>query len=243
MSWSPFEVRRGEANGPFVIVCDHATNFIPPDLNNLGLSGEDLTRHIAWDIGAAAVAERLSERFDSPAVFCGTSRLVVDCNRQLDAHDLIPEVGDGTIIPGNSDLSEAEKLHRVNRYFQPYHAAVEQLLESRNHTVFLSVHSMTDRMKGVFRPWPISLSSYRDRTLVEPLLISMREFSIGDNQPYDLDPKVDYSTPFHAIRRGLPHLQVEFRQDEIGTEDGQKLWAGRFGDAIAKSRALSNPAL
>ena len=158
--------------------------------------------------------------------------------------DLIPEVSDGTIIPGNADLTEAAKLDRVNRYFQPYHAAIEQVIESRRQgTVFLSIHSMTDRLKGVFRPWPISLSSYQDRSLVEPLLKSMHEFSIGDNEPYDLDPKVDYSTPFHAIRRGLPHLQVEFRQDEIGTEKGQKLWAGRFGDAIAKSRALAKPGL
>ena len=241
MSHAPFEIRRGEAGGPFVIVCDHASNFMPPELNNLGLSAEDLVRHIAWDIGAAVVAEILSDRFDSPAVFSGTSRLVVDCNRQLDAIDLIPEVSDGTNIAANRDLSPNAKQARLDAFFHTYHDAIEQVLDNRSRkapTIFLSVHSMTDSMEGVFRPWPVSLSSFEDRSLVDPLLAALRssnEFLVGDNEPYDLDPKVDYSTPQHAIRRGLAHLQVEFRQDQVGTEEGQKLWAGRFGDALEKA--------
>ena len=223
---------------PFVIVCDHASNFVPPELNQLGLPESELAKHIGWDIGAAAVANILAERFDSPAVFCKTSRLVIDCNRQLDAFDLIPEVSDGTRIPGNIGLSPAHKQARVQEYFQAYHGEVEAVLQGQEQAIFLSVHSMTDRMKGVFRPWPISLSSYQDRSLVEPLLKVLGEFNVGDNEPYDLDPKVDYSTPYHAIRRGMTHLQVEFRQDEIGSEDGQKLWAGRFGDAMERAGLL-----
>ena len=236
-----FVVRRERASGPFVIVCDHASNFVPPELDQLGLPDSELARHIGWDIGAAAIAEILSERFDSPAVFCGTSRLVIDCNRQLTAHDLIPEVSDGTVIPINQNLSGAERQARVKIYFQPYHDAIERVMTGRESSIFLSVHSMTDSMRGVFRPWPVSLSSYEDRTLVDPLLEALRvsnEFPVGDNQPYDLDPQVDYSTPFHAIRRGVRHLQVEFRQDGIGLEEGQKLWAGRFGDALERAGLL-----
>lgn len=240
-----FQMRRPDATGPFVIVCDHATNHVPFELHDLGLSADDLSRHIAWDIGAAAITEILSERFDSPAILCGTSRLVIDCNRQLDAPDLIPPVSDGTSIPGNADLSETDRQNRIRQYFQPYHDAIEQLIERRTNTVLLSIHSMTEKMKDVFRPWPIAVSSYKDRSLVDPLLTelrSMNSFRVGDNEPYDLDPKVDYSTPYHAIRRGIPHLQIEFRQDEIGSEDGQRLWAGRLGDALTKSRALATPA-
>jgi predicted N-formylglutamate amidohydrolase len=223
---------------PFVIVCDHATNFVPPELHNLGVFEADLSRHIGWDIGAAAIAKILADRFNAPLTCGHVSRLVIDCNRQLDAFDLIPEVSDGTPIPGNQNLSREAKEDRISRYFRAYHDAVERTLGGREDKIFLSVHSMTDRMKGIFRPWPIALSSGEDRTLVEPMLTVLRasgEFEVGDNQPYNLDPKVDYSTPYHAIRRGMRHLQVEFRQDQITQEAGQKLWAGRFADALVKA--------
>jgi len=237
-----FEVRRGQGAGPFVIVCDHASNFVPDELNCLGLTKDDLARHIAWDIGAAGVAEMLSERFDSPAVFCGVSRLVIDCNRHLDAADLIPKVSDGTIVPGNCNLTEEDRAARIKEYFEPYHAAIDEVLNARKEAIFLSVHSMTECLKGELRPWPVALSSFEDRSMVEPLLEELREFSVGDNQPYDLDPKVDYTTPRHALLRGLGHLQVEFRQDEIASVAGQKLWAERFGEALERSRALVSPA-
>jgi len=237
-----FEVRRGEGAGPFVIVCDHASNFVPDELDSLGLTKDDLARHIGWDIGAAGVAEILSERFDSPAVFCGVSRLVIDCNRHRDARDLIPNVSDGTIVPGNCNLTDEDRAARIKNYFEPYHEAIDVVLNGREGVIFLSVHSMTECLQGELRPWPVSLSSYEDRSMVEPLLRELRQFSVGDNQPYDLDPKVDYTTPHHALRRGLRHLQVEFRQDEISSVAGQKLWAERFGEALERSRALLSPA-
>jgi len=237
-----FEVRRTEGAGPFVIVCDHASSFVPGELNSLGLTKDDLARHIAWDIGAAGVAEILSERFDSPAVFCGVSRLVIDCNRHLDAEDLIPKVSDGTIVPVNCNLTPEDRAQRIKDYFEPYHTAIDTVLNGRDGAIFLSVHSMTECLKGELRPWPVALSSYEDRSMADPLLKELRAFSVGDNQPYDLDPKVDYTTPHHALRRGLRHLQVEFRQDEIANTAGQKLWADRFGEALERSRALASPA-
>lgn len=234
-------VRRADARGALLIVCDHASNFVPAEYKKLGLTDSELARHIGWDIGAAAIAELLSERFDSPALLCGTSRLVIDCNRQLNCFDLIPPISDATVIPGNQDISLQERQSRIDRFFQPYHDAIEAMIGRRQPSIFLSVHSMADRMKGIARPWPIALSSFEDRSLVDPLLAALRdrrEYSVGDNEPYSLDPTVDYTTPYHAIRRGLRHLQVEFRQDEIESEDGQKLWAGRFGDAMERAGLL-----
>jgi predicted N-formylglutamate amidohydrolase len=62
---------------------------------------------------------------------------------------------------------------------------------------------------------------------------------VGDNQPYNLDPHEDYSVPVHAVRRGLPHLQVEFRQDLVATPAG----AARLADALlaALPRAVAQP--
>jgi predicted N-formylglutamate amidohydrolase len=238
---TPFQILHPHGKGRFVIFCDHASNRVPTELHDLGLPASELSRHIAWDIGAAGVTAGLSNVFDSPAILCGTSRLVIDCNRQLDAHDLIPEVSDGTPVPGNRDLSAAATQQRIAQWFEPYHAAVESVIadrESRGLTsIALSIHSMTPSLAGSARPWQIALSSYRDRSLVEPMLAALRvsdDIMVGDNQPYDLDPAVDYSTPFHAMRRNMPHLQVEFRQDEISDPAGQLQWARRFADALAQ---------
>lgn len=231
---------RPQARGPFVIYCDHASNSIPPGLQNLGLPSLELARHIAWDIGAAGVTETLSEIFDSPAILANTSRLVVDCNRQLHAADLIPEVSDGTVIPGNQQLSERAKVDRIERWFQPYHDAIESVIREREarsaDTIALSIHSMTPSLAGKPRPWQIALSSHLDRRLADPILAALRrsaDINVGDNQPYDLDPDVDYSTPFHALRRKLLHLQVEFRQDEIQDVISQQQWARRLAEALS----------
>jgi predicted N-formylglutamate amidohydrolase len=181
----------------------------------------------------------LSEILDAPAILCGTSRLVIDCNRHLYAKDLIPESSDRTTIPGNLNLTSAERTDRISRWFQPYHHAIETILDERGGrglpTLLVSIHSMTPILGDAPRPWQIALSSYLDRRVVEPVLATLRrsgEITVGDNQPYNLDPQIDYTVPFHALRRSLPHLQVEFRQDEIETATTQSQWAIRFAQAL-----------
>ncbi len=233
MQQPAFEVLRGDATGRYVILCDHASNYIPAELD-MGLEGSELARHIAWDIGAAGVARELSNLFDSPAILCGTSRLVIDCNRHPGAADLIPEVSDGTLIPGNRNLTAEGKQSRIDRWFAPYHDAIEAVLRGRSPFV-LSIHSMTPVLAGVARPWQISVSSHTDRSLVEPLLDNLRrsgDITVGDNQPYDLDPAFDFTTPSPPMRRALPYLQIEFRQDEIADAQGQAAWAQRLRDGI-----------
>jgi len=233
-------ILRPQGSGRIVLFCDHASNYIPADLGGLGLPPSELARHIAWDIGAAGVTEALSEVFDAPAILSDTSRVVIDCNRQLAAPDLIPEVSDGTAIPGNLALTEEGRAVRIERWFHPYHDAIETVLHEREargvQSIAVSIHSMTASLAGHARPWQIALSSYLDRSLADPVLAALRrpgDVMVGDNQPYDLDPAVDYSIPFHALRRGLPHLQVEFRQDEIQDSAAQHRWALRFAQAVS----------
>ena len=149
-------ILRPQGSSRLVFFCDHASNRIPEELHDLGLPAPELTRHIAWDIGAAGVTEVLSEIFDAPAIFCPTSRLVIDCNRQLHAADLIPESSDGTAIPGNRLLSEAARAVRVERWFHPYHDAVEAVLLEREArgvpSIAVSIHSMTASLAGKARP-------------------------------------------------------------------------------------------
>ena len=170
--------------------------------------------HTDYDIGAAGVTRRLAELLDAPAIYSSVSRLIIDCNRTPAADD-----------------------PNVAAYFTPYHDAIEAAVEKMVDPVFLSIHSMTPELDGVARPWQIALSSYTDRRLTDPVLAALRDFgdiTVGDNEPYDIDPAVDYTTPVHAISRGLLHLQVEFRQDEVATEAGQRWWAERFAAALTR---------
>src|SRR5260370_21588434 len=157
-------ILRPHGSGRFVLFCDHASNQVPVELHDLGLPASELARHIAWDIGAASVTEALSEIFDAPAILCGTSRLVIDCNRHFHASGLIPESSDGTVIPGNLQLSEADRAGRIGRWFHPYHDAAESLLLEREargrQLIAVSIHSMTASLGGIPRPWQIALSTH-----------------------------------------------------------------------------------
>src|SRR4051812_4513988 len=91
---APVRTVNAEGHGPFAIVVDHASNRIPAHYGDLGLSAAERVRHIAWDPGALAVSLRLSELLDAPVVHATTSRLVVDCNRFLDAPTLMPAMSE-----------------------------------------------------------------------------------------------------------------------------------------------------
>ena len=236
---APFAVLREDGRAGIVITCDHASHATPAALGTLGIDEGQLLRHIGWDIGAADIALYLSARFDAPAVLSGVSRLVIDCNRGLTDPASIPEASDGVTIPANARIGEADRRQRQANWFWPYHQAVEKIVQNRlaagRPPVIVSVHSMTDRMRGQFRPWEIALSSHEDRRLTDSVLAALREtpgLVVGDNEPYNLDPAEDYSTPAHAIRHGLHHVQVEFRQDCVATRAGAERYAAIFAGAL-----------
>ena len=245
MKWTgPFEVINATGRAPLVIACDHASNAVPPEIGSLDVSDADMRRHIAWDIGAAAITRHLSAAFDAPAILCGTSRLVIDCNRKPRDPTLIPLTSDGTAVPGNAGLAPEQRSHRISAYFDAYHDACRETIAARcaggGRPLFLAVHSMTDRMKGKFRPWEIALSSNENRRATDPALALLRKIDgivAGDNEPYDMNVDEDYSTPEHALSRGLDYLQVEFRQDLVATPAGQKRFAEIFAPAIAAAIA------
>lgn len=247
MSWTaPFNIVNPDGKARIVIVCDHASNGVPPAIGDLGVSARDMQRHIAWDIGALPIVRRLAQAFDAPAIVCGTSRLVIDCNRKLDDPTLIPVTSDGTAIPGNEGLTPAARRQRIETYFTTYHDAcrrvVAEKLAKGQRPLFLSIHSMTDRMNdGQRRPWEISLSSNEDRRATDPMLAALRRVPVlvvGDNEPYDMDPLEDYSTPEHALAHGLAYLQVEFRQDRVAEAQGQERFAMILAQAIRDSGIL-----
>lgn len=238
------EVVRAKGASPFFLICDHASKRIPDALGNLGLPDHEIDRHIGWDIGAAAVARRLSQAFDATLVLQGYSRLVIDCNRHPHVESSIPAVSEATAVPGNKGLKTEATAQRVEKIFAPYHAEISTLLEERTtrqqRSVIIAVHSFTPVYHGVARPWQIGIQYNRDPGLSHCMIAELSRddsLCVGDNQPYSVSDKTDYSIPVHAEGRGLPHILIEVRHDLIEDEDGQEDWSRRLIDVLPAALA------
>jgi predicted N-formylglutamate amidohydrolase len=228
----PFTVANREGPAPFLLVCDHASNAIPRALGSLGLDAAALERHIAWDIGADALARRLAQCFDAPAVIAGYSRLVIDNNRALDDPSSILATSDGVVIPGNLEVTATQRERRMHSIFEPYHQAIAARLdEFRRRAImpaFLSIHSFTPVMNDEPRPWQVGVLWDRDPRIAVPLLERLQAIEglcVGDNMPYSGRHPSDYTVARHAERAGLPHVCIEVRQDLIDHPAGAERWA------------------
>lgn len=224
----------GRADAGLVIVCDHAENTLPERYGSLGLPAAELERHIAYDIGAAAVTRALARGLGVPAVLSRFSRLLIDPNRGADDPTLIMRLSDGAVIPGNRTLSEEERERRRALYWQPYHTAIERTLDTCLATgpvpAIVSIHSFTPVWKGVNRPWHAGILWDKDPRLPEVLLAAFARESdlvVGDNQPYTGKLLGDCMWQ-HGTRRGLAHAIVEIRQDLIAHARGQADWGERL---------------
>ncbi len=250
MTADPHPFRWHNRGGPaqMLVLCDHASNAVPMSYDNLGLTDEQLGGHIAWDIGAAAVAQRLADRFDAPAIFSGFSRLVIDCNRHPDDPASIATASDGVSIAGNQRPGPGEVDLRRERFFRPYHdeirAALDDFVAAARPPVLLSVHSFTPTFNGARRPWHIGVCWLADDRMAASVMTQLRaqgSIAVGDNQPYALDPSEDYTLIEHGLRRGLAHLLVEFSQDLVADSAGARYWADLLAGAV--ERALENDAV
>lgn len=231
------EIINARGQGDVVLVCDHAANRMPRRLKNLGLNAQQLADHISWDPGAADVARALSELLDAPLVLSGYSRLVIDCNRPLQSSESIAEQSAGVTIPGNQQLSLRQREQRVATFFQPYHQAITQLLDTRDvpTNTLLSIHSFTPTLNGLQRPWQLGVSYWHDPRLAEHLhdqLIQSGDINVGYNQPYPIEDAFDYTIPVHGEGRGLASAMIEIRQNELPSVSAAAACAARLAPAI-----------
>jgi predicted N-formylglutamate amidohydrolase len=241
---APFEVVEDERRSPFFFSCDHAGKRIPRALGTLGLPESELDRHIAWDLGAAQLARCLARELGAFAILQTYSRLVIDCNRQLDVPSSIPVISESTVIPGNQSLSAADAAQRARAIFHPYHARILSELERRERvgqaSIFVAVHSFTPTFKGVSRPWHTGMLYNRDVRLGRGLLQLLREdpeLVVGDNEPYAVSDLSDYGVVVYGERRGIPHVEIEIRQDLLADEAGWLAWGRRFARLLPEACA------
>ncbi|WP_299297509.1 N-formylglutamate amidohydrolase [uncultured Tateyamaria sp.] len=244
MTHIPYFIDGADRNGPWVITCDHATNLVPPHVNGgtLGLPDAEMERHIAIDIGALGVARALGVLLNAPVVSANFSRLVIDPNRGADDPTLIPQLYDGTIIPGNRILPDEERQRRIDTLYAPYHSAIAHTAAGRE-VCFLAMHSFTPQLVGrPPRPWEIGVLSAQDRRIADPLIQRLTAdltTPVGDNAPYAGFFPGDAMSQ-HAHIPGRPNVILELRQDLITQAEGQQEWAARLAPHLDAARLQAN---
>lgn len=237
---APFRRIDGDWRSGVLLLCDHAENTIPPAYGTLGLTAEDLGRHIAYDIGAAGVTEHLARALRAPALLTQYSRLLIDPNRGRDDPTLVMQLSDGRVVPGNAVLDDAEIEARIERYYAPYHRAIEVAIDAGiaagKPPVLLAIHSFTQAWKSVPRPWHVAVLWDKDPRLACALLRELAAIpgiTVGDNVPYSGQLKGD-TLYQHGTLRGLAHALIEVRQDLILSPEGQAEWGELLAGVVRK---------
>nr|WP_319948903.1 N-formylglutamate amidohydrolase [uncultured Shimia sp.] len=245
MSYPPFYIHGAERKSRWLITVDHASNHVPDLVNggDLGLDPHDMQRHIAYDVGALGTSLRMGELLDAPVVASNFSRLVIDPNRGEEDPTLVMHLYDGTIIPANRHIDEAEITRRKEAYYRPYHAAVGALAAARDDIIIVAMHSFSPKLNGrAPRPWEVGiLHATQDERFGVPLIERLQQepdLTVGDNEPYAGHLPGD-SVDRHALRDGRLNALVEIRQDLIVDTSGQHAWADRLARALTDTLAMS----
>lgn len=238
-----FQIERPRGTSVFLLTCDHAGRAIPRRLANLNLTEQELSTHVAWDLGIAELGHRLSARLDAFLIMHNYSRLVIDANRPPDAPDSIATYSERTQIKANEGLSASDIQKRFEEVFQPYHQRIGEELDARSErscpSLLVALHSFTPVYMDERRPWHIGVLYGRDprlgRLVQEGLLRLDSTLIVGDNQPYSVSDASDYTIIVHGEQRNIPHVEIEIRQDLLTNESDVQSWAVRLGDVLEKA--------
>jgi predicted N-formylglutamate amidohydrolase len=238
----PAHLVNENGTSPVVLVCEHASNTFPKSLGTLGVSDEDMKRHIAWDIGAEGVSRILSKLLDAPLVMQRYSRLAYDCNRPPEADSAMPELSEVFEIPGNKNLLPSARLARIREIARPFHHALEAFLDrraaDRKPTLLVSIHSFTPVYKGVRRDFDVGFLFDRDTWLANFLVKAFPKERARLNEPYGPKDGVMHLMNLHAAPRGLKHVMIEIRNDLIAQHAGQNIWANHLTVPLAQAATI-----
>lgn len=235
---SPRIIAGDPASGLLVIV-DHASNHVPDDIA-LGVDPALLDQHMALDIGTDPLCGLLAERLSASALLATVSRLVIDLNREEDAPGLIPLASDGHAIPGNAGLDGAGRMARIERFWRPYHAAIDRAVAELRPRMLVSLHSFTPRLTSdpeQRRPWQIGVLYNQDERAARVAIPLLEAAGVvtGDNFPYS-GKVLNATMNRHGEGRGMPYLGLEVRQDLIADPAGVAHWAAILAPVIGATR-------
>jgi predicted N-formylglutamate amidohydrolase len=243
---APFDLLNLHGRAPLVLTCEHASYDVPEAYANLGINEADIRRHIGWDIGARWVVETLARILDAPAVCSSYSRLLIDCNRDVNDHDLIVSHSDGTHVRGNLQLSDQEREKRLREFYQPYHEAIDHVLRQRaaregQETVLLSIHSFTPVLGAKERPFDLGVlfDQYEDLAQEMGQRLHHQEYRVRYNEPYSGLDGLIFSARSHGERHGVTYLELEINNGLIAHPAQARQVGERLGTVL---QALFSPA-
>ena len=233
-NFQPVEKIDGKPSNGLIILCDHASNYIPKEYDLLGLTANELDRHIGYDIGVAAVSKALANKLNVSAILTNYSRLLIDPNRGEDDLTLVMQISDGVVIPKNVNVTSMEIKKRIQQYYRPYHDAIAKTIKQYQEIgvspVLFSIHSFTPNWRGQSRPWHAGVLWDKDPRFAIPLLNALNQdksLVVGDNEPYSGALKND-TMYRHGTMNGLAHALLEIRQDLISKHAGIETWVDRL---------------
>lgn len=234
---APVECVNADSAAPVMLLCEHAGRAIPAKLGDLGVSDKVLNSHRGWDIGAEAVARLLADLLEAPLILQRYSRLVIDCNRPIEAEDSIPPQSFGVQIPGNLNLTAAQRSARQSEIMAPLNAAIEDAL-ALPRLLAVSIHSFTPDVAGQARPWHAGFLTRSDRdtgrAMMGLIAAHRPDLHMDLNQPYQIDSSSDWFIPHFVEPRGLAHSLVEIRNDLIRDAGGVLEWAQLLANAFTQ---------
>jgi predicted N-formylglutamate amidohydrolase len=238
--------RTGE--GPFVVVCEHASNEIPPEFRGLGLDPKLLKAHIAWDPGARGVAEQLARLLDAPLIMPRVSRLIHDCNRPQGSEDAIPVKSETFEIPGNRNLTPEQRQGRGRRFYAPFHDALRKTIRDKigsgHSPILVTIHSFTPVYEGKTRRVELGILHDEDRRLADSILTvaeKKAEMVVGRNRPYGPEDGVTHTLQVHALPLGLLNVMIEIKNDLIRDKTAQTRLAKRLSRYLDEALAGMAP--
>ena len=244
MTIAPVTLASRAPDAGLLLTCEHASPAVPAEYANLGLGPGQLRDHIGWDIGAATVTEELSRQLRAPAVLSAASRLLVDCNRDLPDHDLMPRESCGVAIPGNERIDDGDRADRLQRFYTPFHAAVDAVARANPNALLLSIHTFTPELHGQPRPFDVGVlfDAYDDLAGAFAADIGAAGFGVRMNEPYSGLDGLIFSARRHGRQHGLRYLELEINNRLLRRDDQAREVARRLVDAVARLLEAGSPA-
>lgn len=227
------------AVGRIILVCEHASNFIPPRWGDLGLTAAQRDAHIAWDPGALDLARGLSTRLDAVLIHAPVSRLVYDCNRAPDMPGAMPARSEIHDIPGNATISAADRLCRTEAVYLPWTEGLHGLIARRialgQRPVIVTIHSFTPIYHG--KPRRVEFGVIDDADAALPMAILNAAHKLTGlqaelNAPYSAADDVTHTLRVQATPYGLPNAMLEIRNDLIATRAAADAMAAQLAPVL-----------
>ena len=236
------EVLNAGGSAPLVVVCEHASHYIPAELQGLGLTSSEQVSHVAWDPGAMPVAQMISQRLDAPLVASCVSRLVYDCNRPPEAPDAMPSRSEVIDVPGNAHLTPQDRAARTERYYKPFRDTLHKTLKAKADAMVVTVHSFTPVYHGKQRHVEIGILHDTDTRLADAMLDCAGRHTphvVLRNAPYGPQDGVTHTLKEHALPQNRPNVMLELRNDLIATPASQAAMADMLSGWLEEAAEMA----